>query len=414
MKQILTSLLCLLLLTVLLSGCAETDLESEQTDTLLSQSDTVEDSTQDPEPDTGYTELTPRTLSGYVFAHFGFDNNSLVLRCYVPKDWELQKQNASTVAILREGAQVGKAGPSVIRDHDERCLLHKEDGVHSVFSTTCVLRSAEEGYDGYSLGITLSFFDDVEKQQLQLEVAYTELTDFAKKKLLASAEPVLVEKELEAGVLKLDTPSILILGNSFVSTSAVGEILQEMCLAGGHSVSVQGVSRGYATVSSYVDSGDYVELIRNGEYGILFMCGFYSAENAIDLRVLVDACKQSGTQLVIFPAHNETTGVISDATLSYVNESYFLDWKGEINALIRSGAASDADMCIPDQHKHSTCLAGFVGAHMIYRTLFGTVPPAVDVYGVISTDEAARILGDYVTTGDIPSRVFPTVYRFTV
>ena len=50
-----------------------------------------------------------------------------------------------------------------------------------------------------------------------------------------------------------------------------------------------------------------------------------------------------------------------------------LSWKEEIDALISGGVRYD-DMCMNDMHQHSTPLAGYVGAHLIYRNLFDKIP----------------------------------------
>ncbi len=215
---------------------------------------------------------------------------------------------------------------------------------------------------------------------------------------------------LEAGSLKFSRPSILILGNSFISTSEIGSILQSMCDAGGKQVDVTAVSRGYATVGSYAEAADYLRYIENGQYGIVFMCGFYGSGDADKPDCFVDVCISSGTPLVIFPAHNENQNVVSIATLRNARNAYFLDWKGEISNLIKAKVVTAGDMCINDQHKHSTPLAGFVGAHMIYRTLFGSIPPEINTYSM-STFRAEYVLGDYVKTGKISGVDTVPIYR---
>ena len=104
--------------------------------------------------------------------------------------------------------------------------------------------------------------------------------------------------------------------------------------------------------------------------------------------------------LVIFPAHNENATVIQRA-IDSDDTLYYLPWRDEINALI--GAGVDFwDMCINDMHKHSTPLAGYVGAHMIYRAIFGEVPGDVYISDEVNADTIKEKLGEtYVTTGVI-------------
>ena len=69
--------------------------------------------------------------------------------------------------------------------------------------------------------------------------------------------------------------------------------------------------------------------------------------------------------------------------------------------------------CIDDQHKHSTPLAGYVGAHMIYRSMFSEMPPSIgtSVYGY-SQAYIESYLGDYVTMGGVPNFPANEVYLF--
>ena len=54
-----------------------------------------------------------------------------------------------------------------------------------------------------------------------------------------------------------------------------------------------------------------------------------------------------------------------------------------------------------DGSEHSTPLAGYVGASMIYRALYGKMPTAEITYGKcgISQESVNRLLGEYVETG---------------
>ena len=75
-----------------------------------------------------------------------------------------------------------------------------------------------------------------------------------------------------------------------------------------------------------------------------------------------------------------------------------LNWKNEVNALINGGVNYN-DFCVNDSHKHSTPLAGYVGAHMIYRTLFKTTPPVLTYNAPLSEDFVKLKLEDYISSG---------------
>ena len=129
------------------------------------------------------------------------------------------------------------------------------------------------------------------------------------------------------------------------------------------------------------------------------MCGFYYAEDVTSFAEILRVCKAGDAVPVIFPAHNENLLHI-DATAKEYPEVTLLHWKNEINLLIDRGVSRD-DFCIDDGHNHSTPLAGYVGAHMIYRTLYkGTLPPSVSsACTTITAAEIAELLGDYPTKG---------------
>jgi hypothetical protein len=110
---------------------------------------------------------------------------------------------------------------------------------------------------------------------------------------------------------------------------------------------------------------------------------------------MINACKSSDTNLAIFPAHNESSSLIGTAGMLHPT-ALFLDWKGEIDSFISSGI-DQSHFCIADSHKHSTPLAGYVGAHMIYRAIFDKVPTETS-YSAVSQSELA-LLGNYPSTG---------------
>ena len=56
------------------------------------------------------------------------------------------------------------------------------------------------------------------------------------------------------------------------------------------------------------------------------------------------------------------------------------------------------EFCIPDEHSHSTELAGYVGAHMIFRALFGECP-IVSARPSLKYDETIEILRPYIRHG---------------
>ena len=78
-------------------------------------------------------------------------------------------------------------------------------------------------------------------------------------------------------------------------------------------------------------------------------------------------------ELTVTDAPKENDAVINSAFEMYDGLIY-LNWKGEIESLI-DGGIDKWVMCVDDHYQHSTVYAGYVGAHMIYRKVFGKIPP---------------------------------------
>lgn len=192
-----------------------------------------------------------------------------------------------------------------------------------------------------------------------------------------------------------DSKKILILGNSFVNSSQIGDFLNNMLEQVDSEYSAVAISQGYATVSTYSYDAELMAEISAGEYCYVFQCGFYSMAEPSEFERIKQACADSSTGIIAFPAHNENADVIGN-----IDKTECLSWKEEIDALISGGVRYD-DMCMNDMHQHSTPLAGYVGAHLIYRNLFDKIPPELGDGAPLTKTEVAEKLGDYVQTGDI-------------
>lgn len=189
---------------------------------------------------------------------------------------------------------------------------------------------------------------------------------------------------------------ILILGNSFVATSKVGDVMNDLFLSNGKDCYAYSVSIGNAGVNTFVKDKEMMADIRAGYYDAVFICGFYGTWELDPCSVLYDTCINSDTKLVIFPAYNEDSATI-DAASRFCKKAYLLDWKSELDALIASGV-DKWELCYNDQHLHSTPAAGYVAAHMTYRAIFGEVPKHGVSYPV-SQAEMNALLGDYIDSG---------------
>jgi hypothetical protein len=112
-----------------------------------------------------------------------------------------------------------------------------------------------------------------------ISIAFKELASTVAQRKLTSAlyRPIYTDPRI--GALAVEAPSsILILGNSFINSSNVGGILDEMIYNNNKSCDVRAISRGYATVDTYVNDSGLMSEISSGKYDIVFICGFYSID----------------------------------------------------------------------------------------------------------------------------------------
>jgi hypothetical protein len=206
------------------------------------------------------------------------------------------------------------------------------------------------------------------------------------------------DNQMGSLALHVSRPNILILGNSFIGTSEIGYCLEDMLFAQNRGY-VDAISIGMATVDTYSKNYEILDMISSGMYDIVFMCGFYGSSNAEALQTILNACNKGDAELVIFPAHNENDSTVSSAIGKYSGVKC-LNWKKEVSDLISAGYVTIDDMCMDDSYKHSLPLAGYVGAHMIYRAIFNEMPPKLSYYGSVSSSMVNK-LGDYSSTGTI-------------
>ena len=383
----------LLLFAFLLVACESATGNAETT------TQTVQ--TENPAEDNAYQSITCYETKGYQSFYVGFRDSDRVLLVSCPKEWNFTKNKAGGFDIKRDGREVGTLFLGSATDSAAWKTLNTEQE-HGDF---CINKSfLEKSGTGDTLAFRHRFeFQYTEKENAQnvtLIVNYAELDVFTKNKILISTAVCQTQSDTEFGALSdARKEHILILGNSFVGTSNIGSILSEMLEGNGKDVTVNAISRGYATVETYINDSEMMRNIEGCRYDIIFICGFYSTGELNNLKILSEACERSRTRLVIFPAHNENSSVIQSA----VNQNptlAVLNWKDEINKLIKNGA-KQRDMCIDDQYQHSTPLAGYVGAHMIYRALYGECPKNGVEYAIEQSYIDQALPKGYAKTGSI-------------
>lgn len=403
-QTLFLTMLLLVTLSFLLASCQGGGSGTTVPSTTTAATTTVPPVTEPPKAP--YEELACRPATGFGDMVFGFSKDSTLIELSYPTDWTISAADDG-FEILRDGSAVGYLCGSAAPDAAAFTVLKTDELSGDGLRITRYIEQ-KSGEERYRYRYVYRYSTNGYVRLLTLVAAYEEVDERSANTLLRNAE--LIDRYVSdtVGVLApyfeyLGGPSsVAILGNSFVNSSKIGNNLREMMENGGWTCEVTAISRGYARVGTYTSDAAMMAKIRAGEYDVIFICGFYGEAEVENLGILREACIASGTELVIFPAHNEGASIIAAAEAAYP-DLLCLNWKAEINRLIEGGV-DKWDMCIDDAHDHSTPLAGYVGAHMIYRALYDELPTA-PMKNTLTQSNIDRILGDYTQIGD--AIVFP-------
>ncbi|MBQ9745812.1 MAG: hypothetical protein IJW21_03220 [Clostridia bacterium] len=404
-----------LTLTACDSGKASTQgTSAAHTTSASSQVTTSAATEQNKKPD--YTELKCESPKNYTYINLLCGESVKAINLALPDGWKLYKEDGETFSITKYGKEIGKLyrGTESVLDEGKTEVYTDTKvnlGIETVYS---VNRYGEDEYT-YRRKIIFNYTDGEEKRSVTLDVKYTEIDDAGVRSLRSVPHMWEVVTEPKFGTVSFpeENPSrkIIILGNSFVSTSRIGDMIASVC-GGEDMTKVMSVSLPNVSIKDYAVNEYWLSRIESGEYGILFMCGLFSNDDVKGLEVIYEACKKGGTRLVLFPAHNENSACIERAQAKYP-ELVTVDWRNEITKLIYSGI-NKWQFCMNDGPEHSTPLAGYVGASMIYRAIYGKMPTRTVSYSScgISQDVVEQILGDYIETGIIYGASKSTIFIF--
>lgn len=395
MKKFLCFLLTAALCLSFFSGCRKTPESSGES----AESQTQED----PTSDTSYLEITCQEPASLRRIYLSFGEKKTILSTVIPSDWKLEAIDGG-YQIKHKGASIGTivvAGQDV--DEDAVRVASQTYKEQDISLTHSILRYMTDGQKRFTRHFVFSYEESKQvTRKIAMEISYESLDNKTVENLPFRSNLRTYTTDPQFDLLSLDTqstPKVLILGNSFISTSKIGPILKAMA---GDRLDVSAISVGMARVEKYATYDEYAHYrndIRNGVYDAVFLCGFYKDADLSGLSIFSSLCSESKTPLVVFPAHNEAENLIRSISNNYL----MLNWREEINLLINQGV-NYYDMCIDDTYQHSTPLAGYVGAHMIYRAIFGEVPPSCSVYyDTLTHTSVLALLGShYVNTGTLP------------
>lgn len=385
-KLVYSAFVCFICACLLLmSACTPSD--------VTDGSSNATDATDSQSTDTPYWNLACRTIKARKNMHFDVGANHDIALSF-SEDWNLEKSaDGATFNIIYNSKHIGSISKGSA-ESDEWSVV--DDYARTLDPMLSVKKFIEKKDGEYRYRFEYNCTVSDTPTVLSLCIDYVELDANAADRLYKSAvisAPTTVTDGMLDGI---KDGYCLILGNSFIGTSNIGYILSDMMYVNNKSANFNAVSRGYAQVSTYTADTAMMNSIERGDYDAVFICGFYANVEANHLATLEEACKKSDTELIIFPAHNEFEGPIT-AARNKCPKLKFLDWKGELDMLIESGV-DKWELCYNDEHLHSTEYAGLIGAHMIYRAMYGEMP-SIDSMSSIDVGRAKALFGDYLTSG---------------
>ncbi len=375
-------------------------------------SDNSDKDNEDTDDSKEYKKINCRSLNNneWKTIELVVKNNKFYTKLDIPNDWEIESDNTITRSGIPIGKISTKASDSSAKTYEE----NSRNNADLVFKHS-IKKYKVNNKNEYKRNFSASRLSLSGSENLFLIIDYAQLDNSAAKKLYNSFSYLGIERTMPA--VANSSTKFLILGNSFIQNSKISDFLSDMLITDGKGYTVDTRVIGGAEVSNFAEDTELINKIKSGEYAYVFQGCFYSDNNSWGsettegpLKTIIDACNISNTGLIIFPAHNEPIAVINRAMEKY-NNIYCINWKEEINSLINSGIGdnspsglTEADFCIDDFYKHSTPLAGYVGAHMLYKNIFGTMPPPVSENAPLSMSMIDSKLLRYSSTGLIPGQ----------
>ena len=381
-----------LVLCFLLGGCGTANSESGTNDEVTSEQVTKHDENKE------YLKIPLQECPGFVKNYYCVKDTYQTIGLPFYENWEQREDGEGGRILLRDGKEIGRLILGAADDLEEWKDLDQKTSSRA--AGLVINEYLEKSGTGATLRFrhryTYSYREDGVFHRITLTVNYGELDKAAQdalRKEVDYGEHTVNPRLNELSELR-DKP-ILVIGNSFIASSEIGTIYNKIARGSGKGELMMAVAEGYATVKTYAENEYVINRIENGDWSAVFVCGFYGDMNH-HLGIIKRACNKSGTKLIIFPAHNENRAMIESAKREYP-DLLCIDWKREIDELIAEGR-DKWDFCYDDEHLHSTSLAGYVGAMMIWRAIYGEMP-SVDINDTyLPQDDYDAILGDYLTS----------------
>ena len=359
--------------------------------------------------DEAYLNIPIQKARGYISKSYGLKDSSIAFKMKFYLDWEHRASGDGDYLILRNGVEIGRVVSGMADDvADWKTILQKSAPPKQFQVTEYLEKSGTGATLRFRHRFCYYYMECGQERLLTVTIAYGEIDNYVQTQLRENALYQEHHTDPMYGALShLQDKPIIVLGNSFISTSKIDYIYNDIAMNSGKTPLMYAQSRGYASIQTYAQDSALLKRIANGEWSAVFLCGFYGRDDS-SLGIIKNACNKSNTQLIIFPAHNESDAMIGVSTTPHP-ELMKINWKREIELLIKDGR-SKWDFCINDEHLHSTPLAGYVGAMMIWRAIWGEMPNVTLTSGVIDQAWADSVLGAYLESPTYELMDSSTIY----
>lgn len=299
----------------------------------------------------------------------------------------LSQEGHSYAAIFRNDLQVGRLVPNFVYPDVVMGQPLKEKEINGVTVQTMRYTAGADiadTYYGFAMPHDTFFYT------LEISADYISQKDFATcLSSLRSFELLERNNRLESRNKK--GLRIAIAGNSFIGTSQVAQQLEAILNANRKDATVAGYSFPNISIALVAADPQITRMLCGGDFDVLFLSGAYWADDVTALGVIEKACHASGTELVLFPAHNEGG---HNAMLAYRSTTVKLAyWKDMVDRLQEAGIP-ESDLIMYDGPRHSKPIAGYCGAVMIYGMLYESAPYTARIgadYSGLSVDTAQLV-----------------------
>ncbi len=388
---------------------SESSSSSSESESSSSSESESSSSSSEEQPDNAYLDIERFKPDSFKERYFAIRGSKYVLSFSAPREWSFSKIGNDKYKIYRSGTEIGIASRGIVDSDDEWSIVaeKKKDKKTMLADEYVEKRGSGEGVE-YRYRWCYSYTENNVDEQINIIVTCSEAPDLSSYYMLTLSSLKEAQTKTCFGEIgELDSPKILVVGNSFVGTSEIGDCLKEMLIANGKGGDVYSISIGMGNIGRYANNDTVMLEITQGGYDLVVMSGFYTSDDSTALGIIKDACDNASSILVTLPAHNEN--ITSARSSSRKCEVLCLEWLTEIDNFIKGGV-DKWDLCYNDSYYHSTPLAGYIGAHMIYRAIYSECPSA-PVEFPMSQSEIDAVLGDYSSTGSV-NVVDPTLIKY--